>query len=397
MRLGWKTVLVVALAALGPRAAAQEITATLTGTVSDESGAALPGATVTVRNVATGDSRTFTTSGTGVYTAPFLPVGTYDLTFQLQGFQTVQARAVRLHVNDRLKMDASLKVGAISEEVVVTGESLIQPTPAVQSLMSPTQIQELTLNNRNFIQLATLVPGVSSDLPDEVGVGLTSVTSISVNGARRNAVNWLVDGASNVDVGSNTTLLATPTLESIEEFKIITSSYAAEWPRSGGGVINVVTKSGTNDYRFSAYEFFRNDGLNANTYFRNQSTDPVVAGNPPRLRYNNFGYTAGGPIMKDRLFFFWSQEWRKISRAPATLTANVPDPAWLTDPTSPNYVPPAERDPAAVALLQLFPAPNLSGNRFVSSAPAEQDTRQEVIRLDYSLSSNWRAMARYTH
>ena len=387
----------LALSVLGRVAVAQEITGTITGTVTDETGAALPGVAVVVRNVDTGDTRQFISSGTGVYIAPFLPVGTYDLTFQLQGFQTLQARALRLHVNDRLKMDAALKVGGMSEQVEVTAASLIQPTSALQSLMSPTQIEELALNNRNFIQLATLVPGVSSDLPDEVGVGLTSVTNISINGGRRNAVNWLVDGASNVDVGSNTTLLATPTLESIEEFKILTSSYAAEWPRSGGGVVNVVTKSGTNDYRFSAYEFYRSDNLNANSYFRNQSTNPDIAGQPAKLKYNNFGYTAGGPILKDRLFFFWSQEWRKISRAPALLTANVPDPAWLTDPTSPNYVPPAERDPNAVALLQAFPAPNLSGNRFISEAPAEQDTRQEVVRLDYSLNSNWRAMARYTH
>ncbi len=125
---------------------------------------------------------------------------------------------------------------------------------------------------------------MSSDLADEVGVGLTSMMSLSVNGARRNAVNWLVDGVMNVDVGSNITLLVTPTLESIEEFKIITSSYAAEWPRTGGGIINVVTKSGTNRFSGSAYEFFRNDALNANSYFRKQSTDPAIRDNAPDLR-----------------------------------------------------------------------------------------------------------------
>jgi hypothetical protein len=110
------------------------------------------------------------------------------------------------------------------------------------------QVTELPLNNRNFVQLATLAPGVSNDLSDEVGVGLASTVSLSINGARRNAVNWLVDGVSNVDVGSNITLLSTPTIDSIEEFKIITSSYAAEWPRSGGGIVNVVTKSGSNKF-----------------------------------------------------------------------------------------------------------------------------------------------------
>src|SRR6185369_15330285 len=187
-----------------------------------------------------------------------------------------------LHVNDRLEVNGKLSVGGTSETVQVSASSqFIQPTPAVQNLIGSTQVQELPLNNRNFVQLATLVPGVSSDLSDEVGVGLTSNVSISINGSRRNGVNWLLDGAQNVDVGSNITLLSTPTLESIEEFKIITSSYAAEWPRSGGGVVNVVTKSGTSTFRGSGYEFFRNDALNANSFFRNLSSDPTISGKPP--------------------------------------------------------------------------------------------------------------------
>ena len=134
-------------------------------------------------------------------------------------------------------------------------------------------------------------------------------------------MNWLVDGVSNVDVGSNITLLSTPTLESIEEFKIITSSYAAEWPRSGGGIINVVTKSGTNQFSGSGYEFFRNDALNSN-YLLPQAVAPIPrsATIAPSLRYNNFGYTVGGPLLpsREKAFFFWSQEWRRIKRAPAS-------------------------------------------------------------------------------
>src|SRR6185295_1274098 len=168
---------------------------------------------------------------------------------------------------------------------------------------------------------------------DEVGIGLTSTVSLSIAGARRNAVNWFVDGASNVDVGSNITLLNTPTLESIEEFKIITSSYAAEWPRSGGGIINVVTKSGSNTLRGSAYEYYRDDSMNENSYFRKQSTNPAIANSPAYLNYHNYGATLGGPIMKDKLFFFGSYERRKIDRAPTALTANTIDPSWLTDPT----------------------------------------------------------------
>jgi Carboxypeptidase regulatory-like domain len=234
------------LAALPALTSAQEITGTILGKATDQSGAVLPGVIVVARHQGTGLSRETTTADDGGFTLSYLPIGTYDVTFTLSGFKTFSAKAIELHVNDRIQIDGSLSVGQLSEVVEVIGSSpLIQATSAVQNLMGPTQVQELPLNNRNFVQLATLVPGVNSSLPDEVGIGLASTVSLSIAGNRRNSVNWLVDGASNVDTGSNITLLSTPTLDSIEEFKIITSGYSAEWPRSGGGIINVVTKSGT--------------------------------------------------------------------------------------------------------------------------------------------------------
>ena len=234
-------------------ASAQEITGTIVGTVVDSTGASLPGATVSVKHLDTGVTRDFQTTETGRYTAPFLSVGAYEMTVTLTGFQPYTAKGITVHVNDRLEIDATLSVGQLTDVVEVTaGAQLVQPLPAVQTLMGPIQVEELPLNNRNFVQLATLAPGVSSDLADEVGVGLASTVSMSINGARRNAVNWLVDGVSNVDVGSNITLLSTPSLESIEEFKIITNGYQAEWPRSGGGIVNVVTKSGSDRFRAMA-------------------------------------------------------------------------------------------------------------------------------------------------
>jgi Carboxypeptidase regulatory-like domain len=398
MRVGVRVALAVCLLAGAGAAGAQEITGNITGTVTDQTAAVLPGVTVSVKNAGTSLTKDVVTNDKGTYTASYLPPGRYDVTFSLSGFQTSVAHNVNLHVNDRVDVSRVLATGGLTETVEVSAAAeMVQPTPQVQSLMGDTQVQELPLNNRNFMQLATLVPGVSSSLGDEVGVGLTSDTSISINGARRNGVNWLVDGASNVDVGSNITLLSTPTLESIEEFKIITSSYAAEWPRSGGGIINVVTKSGTNDFRASAYEFFRNDHLNANNFFRKQNSNPDIADHPAHLRYNNFGYTLGGPVKKDKLFFFWSQEWRRIVRAPNIATATVPSQAWLNDPTNANYVPPAERDPNAVALLAAWPAPNVGANGFTASQPVPQNTRQEVIRADYLIGPKWRLMARYTH
>ena len=397
-RLGLMMLLAATLSVV---AAAQETTATITGVTTDETGGALPGVTVTVRNTGTAQSRTVVTNETGSYTASLLPIGTYEVVFELQGFRTVTQRNLTLHVNDRLQIDGRLGVGGVAESVEVTvSRELVQSVPQLQTTMASRQVQELPLNNRNFVQLATLAPGVSSDLSDEVGVGLTSTVSISINGGRRNAVNWLVDGVSNVDVGSNITLLSTPTLESIAEFKIITNGYQAEWPRSGGGIVNVVTKSGSNRFSGSAYEFLRSDKLNANSFFRNLSPNTGLNSGPAPLKYNNFGATLGGPAVRNKLFFFYSQEFRRISRAPSSLTAQTVDPLWLTDPANPNYVAPALRDPNAVKLLSLFPAPNatISGTaRFVNSAPNINNTRQEVARIDYDINPNWRVTGRYTH
>ena len=280
-----------------PAAFAQETTATVTGTVTDQSGGVLPGVVVSLKHLPTGRVTEAITGAEGAYLVPLLPIGGYEVTFTLQGFQPRVVQGVVLAVNDRIKLDATLVTSGVSEVIQVTGQTQVQTTTAVQKLIDSQQVQELPINNRNFAKLTELAPGVSSDLSDEVGVGLTSNMSISVNGARRNAVNWLVDGVMNVDVGSNITLLSTPTLESIEQFKIITSSYAAEWPRSGGGIINVVTKSGTSKYSGSGYEFFRSDALNSNSYFRKQSTDPTIRDNAPDLEYNNFGFTVGGPVL----------------------------------------------------------------------------------------------------
>lgn len=392
------SLLAVLLFLVASFATAQEITGTIVGTVFDQTGAVLPGVTVVVKNLGTGQTREFTTSESGRYVASLLSVGKYELTFQLTGFKSTTAKGISLHVNDRLQINGTLGLGEVTDVVEVTAATqMIQSTPAVQSLMGSTQVQELPLNNRNFVQLATLVPGVNSSLSDEVGIGLASLVSVSIAGARRNAVNWLVDGASNVDVGSNITLLSTPTLESIEEFKIITSSYSAEWPRSGGGIINVVTKSGSNTFRGSAYEYYRNDALNANSFFRKQSSDPAIRDSPPPLDYHNFGATLGGPLVKDKLFFFGSYERRKIERAPSSLTANTIDPAWLNDPTNANYVAPALRDANAVKLLSAWPQPNTGTNQYKSNVANKQDTTQLVGRVDWLINPNWRLMARYTH
>jgi hypothetical protein len=391
--------LLVSLAAPGY---AQETTGTILGALVDQTGAVLPRVKVVITSVDTGRIREVVTNHAGQYSAS-LPVGNYEISFLLPNFQPFTARGISLHVNDRLQVNGKLVAGAV-ETLTVTAERLVQPTATVQYLISRTPVQELPLLNRTFVQLATLVPGVSSDLyenlcfcaPEDLGSALAT----TINGGRWSAVNWLLDGASNVNVRTNHSLLAAPSLESIQEINVLTSSYAAEWPRNGGGVVNVVTRSGTSRFSGSAYEFLRNDALDANNFFRNMSTDPEISSGPRRLRYNNFGYSLGGPAFPNRqkLFFFFSEEWRKSSRAVNEFEERVPDPAWLTDPTSPNYVPPEDRDPNAVRLLALWPAPNVPGTNIRrNSYPVRIDSRQEFVRADYHPGANWALMGRYYH
>ncbi len=194
-----------------------------------------------------------------------------------------------------------------------------------------TQVRELQLNNRNFEQLVVLQPGVTSQLPDVVGFGLSNTTTISVNGARSTANNWTVDGADINDSGSNATLLNVPSVDAIQEFTLGRSTYDAQYGRSGGGQVLVGTKSGTSQFHGDLYEFVRNDILDANSFFSN-----LVGAKKPPLRYNDYGFTIGGPLFipkiyprkESKTFFFWSEEWRKTGN-PSTNTATVPTQAQL--------------------------------------------------------------------
>jgi hypothetical protein len=374
----------------------QETKGTILGALVDQTGGVLPGVKVVIASVDTGQVREVVTNNAGQYTAS-LPVGNYEISFHLPNFQPFTARGISLHVDDRFQVNGKLIVGAL-ETLTVTAERLVQPTSEVHNLIQSVAVRELPLLTRTPIQLVTLVPGVSSDLREEACFCDQGNLNVSINGARRSAVNWLLDGASNVNIWNNYTLATTPSLEAIQELNVITSTYSAEWARNGGGVVNVVTKSGTNRFSGSAYEFLRNDALNANSFFRNMADIRAGTSDPPRLRYNNFGYTLGGPALPSRknLFFFFSEEWRRSTRDKRPRVSLVPDPRWLTDPASPNYVPPGARDPNAVKLLTLWPAPNVPGtNGYQSTITNALDTRQEFVRADFNLTDNWAFTGRY--
>ena len=223
-----------------------------------------------------------------------------------------------LQVGQKARADVALEVGTIKEEVTVEGSNVAQVETQSSDLsgtVNGKQITQLQLNGRNFTQLVTLVPGVSNQTgQDEGTVGINGNVSFSINGGRVEYNNWELDGGDNMDNGSNSTLNVYPSLEAIAEFKVLTSNYGAQYGRNGSGTVEVETKSGTNGFHGNAYEFLRNDAFNSTKYFLD-SVSPY--------KKNDFGYTIGGPIIKNKTFFFWSQEWRR-DRVPADFNQAVP-------------------------------------------------------------------------
>jgi hypothetical protein len=421
----------------------QELAATLTGTVTDSSGAVVAGATVVVHSEETGaDVRSIATSSTGGFNITNLPAGRYTVRVTSSGFETFVAKDVILNVAEKRSLEVGLKTGKASETVEVTAENVqIQTTTAEESgTITGDQVRELALNNRNFEQLVLLQPGVSNQLGDEPGFGLSSNTVISINGAREGANNWTVDGADINDSGSNGTLLNTPSIDAIQEFTLERSSYDASFGRSGGGQVVVATKAGTNQLHGTAYEFNRNNYYNANTFENRQAIDqngyiPGLSGNgTPIERYNDYGFTVGGPIeipklyhpAKDKTFFFWSEEWRKAS-TPGSSTITVPTNQELNGVFTAAQIQTGQASPVAVApagcvttagagtnetwtinpgcysqnaaaylstIISPFPA-NSGTNQLVESYSQLNNFRQDIVRLDQNVGDKVRVFARF--
>jgi len=398
----------------------QELQGVLNGTVVDASGAVIPGATVTVTqkegNVA---ARTVKTDAHGAYTVTDLPAGDYNISITSSGFQTYQAQNITLFVAQTRTVDAKLSPGAVSQTVTVqqNAVSVDTTTSELADTISGKQVTELQLNNRNFEQLVTLQPGVVSALPDEVGFGLNNTSSVAVNGSRDTANNWTVDGADINDSGSNATLLNVPSVDAIQEFTLERSAYDAGFGRSGAGQILVATKSGTDQFHGDVYEFNRNDAFNANNYFNKQAGLPRAV-----ERYNDYGFTIGGPLFVPKvyhpathnLFFFWSEEWRKVT-APETSSATPPTAADLagtfTGPitnapagcvsynaaTNTSTISPScYSQNAQVYLSNLynkFPA-NTSTGLYTFSYGQLENTREDLVRIDANLTNKLHFFAR---
>ena len=402
------------LAVLSSVALAQD-TATLTGTVRDKSGAIIPNAAVTVTNPKTNVTRQVKSNGEGEYLAGALQAGAYDLTVSAPGFQKYEAKGLVLRVAEKSRVDVVLQVGSVNTEVVVQGEGLtnVQTESNEEgAVITGKEISQLELNGRNFTQLITLTPGVSNQTgQDEGTVGVYGNIQFSVNGGRNEYNNWELDGGDNMDNGSNSTLNVYPSIEAIGEFRVLTANYGAQYGRNGSGTVEVETKSGTNHFHGSAYEFLRNDDFNARNFF--QSTVPPY-------KKNDYGYTIGGPIFKTKTYFFWSEEWRR-EIVPSTfsgiqvpslaerqgnfseLCTPSPGPDCPINPATSlpfpgNQVP---VDPNGAALLAVIPTPtgvNGSGVPiFSASSSFPTHWREELVRVDHDFSSNVRATFRYIH
>src|SRR6266853_2497369 len=301
---------------------AQTVTGTISGTVRDSSGLALPAAQVEVLNQDTGLARTVESDAAGRYSALLLPLGSYKVTAKLQGFQAEARDGIVLTVGREAVVDLTMSVGAITQTVEVHGEAaLINTTSStIQGLVSGEQIRELPLNGRSYNDLALLNPGVSynankgSSASDGFGVRM------SVNGARANNNLFLIDGTVTNDTSQTAGTVNADSMgvEGIREFTVLTHNYAAEFGHSAGGVVNAVTRSGTNQLHGSLYEFLRNSDLDARNFF-DQASQPI-----PSFKRNQFGAVVGGPIHKDQTFFFGSFE-SLIDRLGVTGVTSVPN------------------------------------------------------------------------
>lgn len=408
--LGWLTVI--------GTAQAQVTTADVVGRVTDTSGGALPGATVTITNPATGSTRTQVTSETGDYTFSLLPIGRYDIKVELQGFGTFNG-TVQVSAGDRARVDTQLAVGTLTENITVTAQaSLVQTDSAtVGALLPETAVQDLPLNGRNVIGLVRMVPGANEGLPNSLSSGnrpddRRQTSTVSVNGQNDVLNNNLIDGMDNNEryIG---TLGVRPSVDAIAEVKVQTNMYTAETGRTAGAVVNILTKSGTNDLHGSGYGFFRNEKFDSYDFFARRDQPK------PRLRQQQWGGSLGGRIVRNRTFFFADYERYHQERG-QTFVSTVPTAAMrngdfsellsargiviydpLTSPRVPfpNNVIPANRiDPIAQRFLNLYPTPSAPGlaSNFTTTVNREQTSDTFDIRLDHRFTDTRSLYLRYS-
>ncbi len=397
---------------------AQRITASIRGTVTDQTDAVIAGAKVTVKNEDTGLTRTSATNADGNYSFSELPVGSYRVEVEQAGFKSAVRSRVTLNVADTRAVDVKLETGNLSEVVDVEVAAVAVKTVGadISGVVTGEQARELPLNGRNFMQLTFLQPGVvAMQGMSTVNKGLAGGSDVSVSGGSTTSNVWTVDGANNNDVGSNRTILVYPSVDAIEEFKIQRNNYGAEFGQAGGAHVNLVTRGGTNEFHGSVYYYARRDKFNSIDYFLEQAGQDKAP-----LKWDDYGGTFGGPILKDKLHFFYSQEWNKdsksdvrVSRVPTQAERNgdfsspIPgcNPGTPIDPLTgqpfPGNVIPANRiSPGGSLMMQQMALPNTtpsSGcNNWTEAVATPINWRQENARVDWTVNNSTRVMLRYT-
>jgi hypothetical protein len=381
-----ESLLAASLFAAGP-------TGTIVGTIADPSGAVVPNAQVTVRNQETNATREVETNEDGDYNVPLLPPGLYQINAQKSGFRRSVYKDVKLDVDQTVRADFMLQVGGLNEEIVVSDTvPLVQTdTSTLGQVIGSRQVHELPLNERNFLSFALLVPG--GQLPAEGSQNSTQGGAISVNGAREQSNNFLLEGVDNNDLYINQ-YVALPSIDAIQEFKVQSGNYSAEFGRSGGAQVNVVVKSGTNQYHGSLFEFFRNRTLDAKNFFDlpdcSPNSIPGTCGGIPRFDRNQFGGSVGGPIRRDKTFFFVSYEGLRLRQA-TTREGTVP--SQLQRSMALGAVPPMYHNPSGEAIFDLIPAANVgpdltSSPIYVASPVISNAVDLLMVKVDQTVGPN---------
>ncbi|HEX6804914.1 MAG TPA: carboxypeptidase-like regulatory domain-containing protein [Terriglobales bacterium] len=426
-------VVAVALAIFTPAAPGQNVYGTISGTVTDASGAAVPGATVTLTNLATSEKHTMQSGSSGEYTFVNLLPGRYRLEGEKSGFKKFVREPIVVEIESGLRVDMALQVGSQSESIEVSGETaLLQPeTQSLGQVVAGRNVTEMPLNGRNPLALVALVPGVvpqgqpsggNYSGGNPVGANPFALGDFQIGGGQAGQSEILLDGVATNGAYLNVVTVV-PTQDAIQEFKVQTNNLGPEYGRFAGGVINLSTKSGTNAFHGSVYEFLRNKVFDANDFFSARAKLPI-----PAFTQNQFGANVGGPVIKNRLFFFSSYEGYRLRKG-NTITTTVPtalersgdfsqsgypiyDPTTSTNCTSNgpacrtqlsfngqlNVIDPSLIDPTAQALLNYFPLPTNSGliNNYVANYSSGGDINQINERVDYNVNQNQRLFGRFT-
>jgi hypothetical protein len=416
-------------------ASAQDIFGRISGTVTDSSGAAVPDVKITITNEATKLTRTVTGDANGFYVASDLPAGIYSVTAEQQGFKSTTKAGNELVAGARLTVDVHLEVGSISEHVEVkdVGETVNTVSGEIARSIDSRQVQNLALNTRNYMQLVSLIPGVALTTDDQLGMSTNmAINNQAVNGNRADQNLVTVDGGFNMDSGSNASQFNNVGIDFIQEVAIKTSNFSAEYGRNSASSINVVTRSGGNNFHGSVFEYVRNDLFDAINPASKLNAAPgtPVSKLKPALRFNDFGWDLGGPIKRGKLFFFAGQEWKRVRQGASAQNLTVPTLAEMTGdfsdllslptplqlhmPGNPALIPGNKfanagltitPDGQAIANVYRLMATQVASS-FNNTPSAQNATfqpnnpsnwREDIIRIDYHVNDKHSLYGRYIH